>query len=125
MKMTAWVTLAALLVYIWTGMNVGRARAKHKVMAPSTDGPEEFQRVLRVQINTLEQLALFLPALWICAYFLTDRWAATGGLAWVFGRILYALAYYKDPAKRELGFGITILSSLGLMIGAAVGLLMR
>jgi len=125
MKMTAWITLAALLFYFWTGLNVGRARGKYKVAAPSTDGPEEFQRVLRVQVNTLEQLALFLPTLWMCATFLSDRWAATAGLAWVLGRILYALAYYKEPAKRELGFGITVLASVALMIGTVIGLLMR
>lgn len=125
MTMTAWVTLAALLFYFWTGLNVGRARGKYKVAAPATDGPEEFQRALRVQLNTLEQLALFLPALWMCAYFLADRWAATAGLAWVIGRILYALAYYKNPARRGLGFGITALAGMALMIGTAVGLLTR
>jgi glutathione S-transferase len=121
--LTAWVTLAAMLVYIWTGYNVGKARTVHKVPAPSMDGPVEFQSAMRVQVNTLEQLALFLPVLWMCAYFLSDRWAAIGGVVWIVGRILYALGYYKAPSKREIGFGITFAASVGLMIGTVIGLL--
>ncbi len=78
---------------------------------------------MRVQVNTLEQMALFLPVLWMCAYFLADRWAALGGAVWIIGRILYALGYYKDPSKREIGFGITFFASVALMIGTVIGLL--
>ena len=123
MKWTAWATLAALLVYLWMGMNVARARGKYKVHAPACDGPTGFLSVMRVQMNTLEQLIVFLPAMWMCAFFLNDRWAAIGGAAWIVGRIAYALAYYKDPSKRTFGFMLTMLSSIGLMLGAAVGLL--
>jgi len=123
MKWTAWVTLASLLMYLWMGLNVGRARAKFKIKAPACDGPVGFQSVLRVQLNTLEQFIVFLPALWMCAFFLSDRWAAIGGVAWVVGRIIYALGYYKDPAKRGFGFMLSLIASVGLMVGAAVGLL--
>lgn len=125
MKWTAWATLAALVVYFWISANVGRARGKYKVSAPSIDGPIEFQSIYRVQVNTVEQIVLFLPALWMCAYFLDDRWAAAGGLTWVVGRIIYALSYYQDPAKRGLGFGITILASMALMTGTVTGLVIR
>jgi len=123
MQMTAWVTLAALIVYIWMGFNVGKARGKYKVPAPAMEGPVEFQSVMRVQANTVEQLAIFLPVLWMCAYFHSDRWAAIGGAIWIVGRIVYALGYYKSPAKRDIGFGITFFSSIGLMIGTVIGLL--
>ena len=123
MKWTAWTTLAALLVYLWTAKNVGAARGRFKIKAPVMDGPLEFLSVVRVQMNTLEQMVLFLPALWMCAFYLGDRWAAAGGVVWIVGRIVYALAYYKDPSKRGVGFVLSMIGSLGLMIGAAFGLL--
>lgn len=122
MQWTAWTTLAALAVYIWIFANAGRARGKYKVIAPSMEGPAEFLSAQRVHANTVEQIVLFLPALWLCAYFFSDRWAAFGGVVWIAGRIAYALGYYKDPSKREVGFIVTFLASIGLMIGAAVGL---
>lgn len=123
MKLTAWTTLAALCVYFWMIFNVGRARARFQIMAPSVDGPAAFLSVLRVHANTVEQIVMFLPALWMCAYFLDDRWAALGGAVWCVGRVVYALAYYRDPAKRGPGFGITMLATAALMAGTAFGLL--
>lgn len=125
MQLTAWVTLCAILVYTWTGVNAGRARARYKVAAPSMDGPPEFQRRQRVQANTLEQMPLLLPPLWMCAWFLGDGWAAAGGLLWCLGRIMYALAYYREPAKREAGYVIGMLACLLLIAGSAVGLIMQ
>jgi glutathione S-transferase len=125
MQWTAWTTLAALTLYFWVSYNAGVARITYKVAAPSMDGPPAFQSIQRVQANTVEQMLLFLPALWMCAYFFSDRWAALGGTLWIIGRIVYALAYYKNPAKRSLGFGITITASVGLMAGTALGLLLR
>jgi glutathione S-transferase len=125
MNLTAWTTLLALTVYFWTGVNAGRARGKFKVKAPSMDGPVPFQSAQRVQMNTLEQLPLFLPPLWMCAMFLGDKWAAAGGVLWCIGRIMYALGYYKDPAKREAGY-IVSSAACGLLIaGTCVGLIMR
>ncbi len=123
MQWTAWTTLAALAVYFWMLANVGKARGKFKIKAPSTDGPLEFQSVLRVQLNTVEQLIMFLPSLWMCAFYFSDRWAALGGAVWIIGRIAFALGYYKDPAKRSFGFGLTMLGTLGLMSATVAGLL--
>ncbi|MBV8665126.1 MAG: MAPEG family protein [Burkholderiaceae bacterium] len=125
LQWTAWATLAALMVYAWMLMKVGQARGKFKINAPATDGPVEFQSVLRVQANTVEQMVVFFPALWMCAYFEGDKVAAIGGFVWSIGRIVYALGYYKEPAKRSLGFTITSLASLALMIGTAVGLITK
>jgi glutathione S-transferase len=125
MQWTAWITLGALMVYFWTAVNVGKARTLHKVPAPAMDGPLEFLCAVRVQANTVEQMVMFLPALWLCAYFLGDRWAAAGGALWIVGRIVYALGYYRAPNKRGPGFGISILADFALMAGAAIGLLMH
>jgi glutathione S-transferase len=122
LQWTAWSTLAAIVVYIWILANVGKARGKFKISAPATDGPLEFQSVLRVQANTVEQMVVFFPALWMCAYFASDMWAAAGGALWSIGRIVYAQGYYKDPAKRSAGFGITAFASVALMIGTMIGL---
>lgn len=125
MHLTAWITLAALGVYAWTGSNAARARIKYQVKAPSMDGPLPFLSCQRVQANTLEQLPLLLAPLWMCALFLGDAWAAGGGALWCIGRILYALGYYKDPAKREVGFTISAIASVLLMVGTGVGLVLN
>lgn len=125
MVLTAWATLAVLGVYFWTWGVAGRARIVHQVPAPSMDGPEGFLRAHRVQMNTLEMLPLVLVPLWLCAMFMGDGWVAGGGLVWCVGRIMYALGYYRDPAKREAGFILGMLAC-AMLIGATVfGLLMR
>ncbi len=125
MLLTAWATLAALIAYLWMGAMVGKARVTFKIPAPAMEGPVEFMSVCRVQANTVEQMVLFLPSLWMCAYFFSDRWAALGGAIWTIGRIAYALGYYKAPAKRELGFTVSFIATVALMAGTAAGLIMR
>jgi glutathione S-transferase len=125
MELTAWATLAVLGVYFWTGANVVRARVKYKIAAPSMDGPLAFQSCLRVHANTLEQLPMVLAPMWLCAWFLGDTWAAAGGLLWCLGRIVYALGYYRDPAKREAGFVLAMVASALLIAGTTLGLLLH
>jgi len=125
MHLTAWSTLAILAVYAWTFLVAGRARGIYKVPAPSMDGPPAFLAAQRVQANTLEQMPLILPPLWLCAMFLGEYWAAAGGLAWCIGRIVYALGYYQAPAKREAGFVIGALACLYLTGGTVWGLLLK
>lgn len=117
------VTLLTLLVFFWTAMRVGSARAKHQIKAPVHDGPEDFVRVLRVYANTHEMLVLFLPALWLCALTISDFWAALIGLLFPIGRVFYALGYYKATEKRNRGFMIGFISTCALLLGAAIGLL--
>lgn len=123
MQWTAWSTLAVLGVYFWTIFMVGRARARFGIQPPQMDGPPPFLSVLRVQANTVEQLVLLLPALWMCAYFLSDALAAMGGVVWCLGRIWYALAYYRDPAKRAPGFLLALAATMALLAGTAWALL--
>ena len=58
---TAIVTLLIGLFYFYTGFRVGNLRGKHKIMAPATSGHPKFDRAYRVQLNTLEQMGIFLP----------------------------------------------------------------
>jgi glutathione S-transferase len=120
---TGWATLAALGVYFWTLMNVGRGRGKFQVKAPSMDGPPAFLSMVRVQANTVEQLVLFLPALWLCALFRGDLIAAALGAVWVVGRIAYAIGYYRAPSKRGPGFAIAMVATACLVIATVLGLI--
>jgi glutathione S-transferase len=119
--LTAIVAVLSLFIYIWVAMKVGSARAKHNVHAPAVDGPEDFQRVFRVHMNTLEQLILFFPALVLFASAWGDYPAAIVGIFWPVGRVIYALRYYQAAGKRGLGFGISFLSSVVLLLGALAG----
>jgi len=119
---TGWVTLLAVVLCLVFGLRVARARARHGVAPPSTEGPPEFARIFRVQQNTLEQLVVFLPALWLFALSIGDRWAALVGLVWLAGRILYAMGYARAPAWRLPGFVLTVVPTVVLILGAAFGL---
>jgi glutathione S-transferase len=118
----AWITLVALFTYIWTISKAGKARITYNIPAPAMDGPPGFLAAQRVQANTLEQMIVFLPALWLCALIWQNDYAAIAGGIWVIGRIMYALAYYQDPAKRGPGFMISTLAAIGLMLASAAGL---
>jgi glutathione S-transferase len=118
---TAAVTLIAVLVYFLITGGVARARAQYGIKAPAVTGHESFERAYRVQMNTLEQMAMFLPALWLYAAFVSDRGAAVGGLIWIVGRVMYALAYTRDPTARGPGAIVTLLATVGLWLGAAYG----
>jgi len=119
---SAAVTIIALIVYFVLGANVARARGRYKVAAPAVDGDPAFARVYRVQQNTLEQLVLFLPALWLFALTVGDPWAGLIGLVWPIGRILYARGYYRDAEKRGPGFILTVAPTVVLLIGAIVAI---
>jgi len=125
MKLTAWVTIASLLMYIWTFAKAGKARGVYQVKAPLTDGPPEFLVAQRVQANTVEQLILFIPLLWLSCVFMNDQLAAILGAIWVVGRVVYALGYYQAPEKRSLGFGISSLAAVALLITAIAGLIIH
>ncbi len=115
------VTVLALLLVQATAMVVGKARFTYKVMPPASSGPPEFERAVRVQQNTLEQVVVFLPALWLAALLDNSAIACLLGFFWVAGRIAYAVGYLQAPEKRGPGFGISFLSSAVLLVMALVG----
>ncbi len=124
--MSVWpslITLLALLLYLVVIINVGRARAKYKVLPPAMTGDPNFERVLRVQQNTLEQLIFFLPLLWLFSFYVSPFWGAGIGAVWLVGRIVYAWGYYQAAEKRTVGFGISSISSMVLLVGSLVGII--
>ena len=117
------ITALSLFVYLVLTINVGRARSKYQIPAPAMTGDENFERVLRVQQNTLEQLIFFLPLLWLFTFYISSFWAGILGTSWLIGRIIYAWGYYQAAQKRVLGFAISSLSSMALLLGSLIGII--
>jgi glutathione S-transferase len=120
------VTILAVLTLFYMSVPVGRARAKHGIAAPAMTGHVDLERAVRVHMNTLEQFAIFMPLLWVAtSYFTLVSWLpAILGIVWIVGRFIYMQAYLKDPGTRSLGFGITLLSSIALLILSVIGVVM-
>jgi hypothetical protein len=59
-----------------------------------------FERAYRVQMNTLEQLVGFLPALLIAGIYWPQAVVAPVGVVYLLGRALYRHRYMQDPARR-------------------------
>ena len=119
--LVAVVTLLSLLLYLGLGFRVAGARRASGVAAPAMTGDPRLERAVRIQMNTLEWLPLYLPSLWLFAIYWNDRLAAALGVLWIIGRIVYAAGYTRDPARRGPGFAIQALATLILLIGALVG----
>ena len=118
------VTILALFQFLLLAMLVGRARVKYKVQAPATTGNEIFERYYRVQMNTLELLVMFLPALWIASAYWDPRWMAAIGVVYLLGRMLYLRAYTAQPRSRGLGYMLSILPVITLMTAGLAGVVM-
>jgi len=125
--MSTWTNLIislSLLLYLVTIINVGRARAKYSVPVPQMTGNPDFERVLRVQQNTLEQLILFIPVLLLFSHYVSPVWGTVIGAIWLVGRIIYAWGYYQAAEKRFIGFGITSGSSIIMLLGSLIGIVL-
>src|SRR5690348_7104404 len=101
--LTAIVTLLSLTLYWLLTANVGRARGKYKIEAPAVTGHIEFERIFRVQQNTMESMTMHIPALWLFAFYVSDLWAAILGSVWIVGRMVYAQGYYAEARRRGTG----------------------
>lgn len=120
----AFMTLFAVLWLVITGIMVGRARTKYKVRAPATTGDPAFERAYRVQMNELENLVAFLPAMWIYAWFGNPRWAAIACGVYLAGRIVYAIGYWRDAGQRRWGYMIAM-PTLAITWVAALGAVVK
>jgi glutathione S-transferase len=122
---TALVTCLAILFYFFTCIQVGKARATFGIKAPATSGNPDFERVFRVQMNTLEWLPFFLPSLWLFAIYISDEVAAVLGLVWIAGRILYMTGYSQAADKRGRGFAVQAGAAILLWLGALGAIIWR
>jgi uncharacterized MAPEG superfamily protein len=91
------------------------------VAAPAIGGHPLFERYFRVHQNTMEQLVAFVPAMWLFGTFVNPAWAGWLGLLFVAGRAVYLVGYVADPAKREIGFAMSSLPVVILLLGALWG----
>jgi glutathione S-transferase len=122
---TAIVTSLAVLLYLFTGIRVARARAAFGIKAPAIAGNADFERVFRVQMNTLEWMPIFLPSLWLFALYIGDGIAAAIGVVWIIGRILYMTGYSQAANKRGPGFGVQALAAGVLWLGSLGAIIWR
>ena len=116
------ITLLSLLLFLFTTFVVGHARVKYAVPAPATTGHPVFERYFRVQMNTLENLVLFLPALWLFAIYVSYFWSGVIGLLWLIGRSYYAACYMRAAETRSAGYAIGLLAFTILFAGCALGI---
>src|SRR5829696_5028856 len=115
---TALVTSLAVMVYFYSSILVSRARGKFGVKLPAISGHPDFERVFRVQMNTLEWMPIFLPSLWLFAVYISDPVAAALGLVWIAGRFLNWKGYSQAVAKRNMGFAVQSMAAVVLWAGA-------
>jgi glutathione S-transferase len=122
---TALVTCLAILLYFFTTIRVSKARVAFGIKAPATSGNPDFERVFRVQMNTLEWMPIFLPSLWLFAIYISDEVAALLGLVWIAGRLLYMTGYSEAANKRGRGFGVQAGAAILLWLGALGAIIWR
>ena len=119
------ITMLALVEYLYFAIAVGSARGRYGVSAPAMTGDENFERYFRVHQNTLEQLIVFIPALYATAYFVSEIYAIVAGVAFLIGRILYFYTYTQNAEKRGPGMMITLIANVALIGGGLVGALLK
>ena len=120
MQLVALVILLALAEFVALGILVGRARGKYGVKAPATTGHEMFERWFRVHYNTMELLVVFVPSIWLFGIYVNPQLGAALGAVYLVGRVMYVRSYVRDPAARGGGFGLSMLPTLVLLVGAAM-----
>jgi glutathione S-transferase len=111
----------ALVEFLSFALAVAGARTRYKVAAPAVSGHEIFERYLRVQLNTLEQLVVFIPSILLFGQYLSPYIGAALGVVFLVGRLIYFFAYVKDPKTRELGFILSVGPNAILLGGAIFG----
>ena len=113
------VAMLSLLQYLVFGTLVSRARGRYGIKAPAVTGAEQFERLYRVQMNTLELLVAFIPALYVAARYWPAPYVAAVGSAYLVGRLLYWRAYVAGN-PRTLGFALSLAPVLILALAALV-----
>jgi glutathione S-transferase len=115
------VIALALVEFFLFCVAVARARTRYNIPAPATTGNDVFERYFRVQMNTLEQLVIFVPSVLLFARYVNVYGAAALGVVFLIGRALYFQGYVKAPQARHIGFILSVVPNLALLIGAIIG----
>lgn len=118
------VAVMAVLQFFSFGALTGRARRQSGLKAPAITGHEVFERMYRVQMNTLETMVAFLPALFLAQKYWPSFIVAGLGAVYLIGRHIYWRAYVSNPATRGTGFMLSMLPTLALLLLALVGIVL-
>jgi len=121
MALVTVVVMLALVEYLYFGVAVGRARARHGVDAPAVTGDENFERFHRAHQNTLEQLIVFIPAMYAAAYYANEWFAVSLGVVFLGARIHYFRSYISDPPRRGGSMIASMAVSVLLIAAALIG----
>jgi len=125
MEYTLIIICIALAQYIFFIGRVGFNRAKYEVEAPKTIGNDTWERMYRVQQNTLEQLILFIPGMVVFGLYVSQTWVLLPGVLYVVGRQLYSHLYIKNPASRGPGMILSFFSNIALVLGSLIALIIK
>ena len=115
------VAALAVLQFLSFGALTGNARRISGLKAPAVTGHPTFERMYRVQMNTLELLIAFLPALFLAAKYWSPVIIAGLGVVYLVGRVIFWRAYVTDPSKRALGFMLSMFPTIILAVLALLG----
>ena len=121
MDAVAIVAALVLIEYMGIVWFTGQARGRYGVAAPAITGHPVFERWFRVQGNTVEQLVIFFPGLWLFSRYVHAEAAAGLGLVFLVGRALFARGYVADPARRGPGFILSYIANAVLVLGGLIG----
>ncbi len=125
MESTVLVILLALAQFTYFSVRVGASRTKYGVNAPRTSGDENWERLYRVQQNTMEQLVIFIPSMLAFSFFVSALWALLPGVLFLVGRQLYSYEYVINPASRVPGMATTLLANAILLLGGLIGVVVK
>ena len=125
MENASLIILIALLQYLFFTMRVGINRKTYQVLPPKVSGNESWERLFRVQQNTMEQLVIFIPSTFLFAFYVSSSWVLLPGVLFILGRQFYSHLYINNPASRLPGMAITLLANVILVLGSPVGVISK
>ena len=115
-------TLLAVLLTLFLAGRTGYLRDKYKIAAPAITGNPAFERAQRTHMNTVENLVLFIPLLWIATIYYGGQVPFWLGLLWIASRIVYMFGYAQQNTQmRGPGAGLGFLTLFALLILGAIG----
>lgn len=117
--------LIALLQYIFFTGRAGFSRSKYSIKAPKTVGNERWERIYRIQQNTMEQLVIFIPATLVFSIYVSASWVLLPGIMFIVGRHLYSRLYLQSPENRGPGMVLSFLSNILLVLCSLVGVSLK
>jgi len=121
-QLPALVTLLAVALVFYMSARVSLARIRRGIDAPAMFGHSDLDRAFRIHQNTVENMVIFLPLLWLASILYSGVIAPGIGVIWLFGRVIYMFGYTVDPANRRVGALIGILCNVALFGLACWGL---